>query len=158
MAAMRSLEADVAGKAEQDTAEALQSGTVQPATVQPTTGQAGAAAGAGAGARPSAQRWALALSSAASFLVVLDSLVVATALTSIGRDLGSSLGDLEWTVNGYTLSFAVLLLTGAALGDMLGRRRVFAAGLALFAVASAACALAPSAGVLIAARAVQGAG
>src|SRR4051812_1300099 len=119
MAAMRSLEADVAGKAEQDTAEALQSGTVQPATGQPTTGQAGA----GAGARPSAQRWALALSSAASFLVVLDSLVVATALTSIGRDLGSSLGDLEWTVNAYTLSFAVLLLTGAALGDMLGRRR-----------------------------------
>jgi EmrB/QacA subfamily drug resistance transporter len=90
--------------------------------------------------------------------VVLDSLVVATALTSIQRGLGSSLGSLEWTVNAYTLSFAVLLLSGAALGDMLGRRRVFAAGLALFAAASAACALAPSAGALIAARAVQGAG
>jgi EmrB/QacA subfamily drug resistance transporter len=106
----------------------------------------------------SAQRWALALSSAASFLVVLDALVVATALTSIRRDLGSSLDGLEWTVNAYTLSFAVLLLSGAALGDKLGRRRVFAAGLALFAAASAGCALAPSVGGLIAARAVQGAG
>jgi EmrB/QacA subfamily drug resistance transporter len=157
MATMRSLEADVAWKAEQDTAVTLQSGTAQPATGQAGPA-AGAGAGAGAGGRPSAQRWALALSSAASFLVVLDSLVVATALTSIGRDLGSSLGGLEWTVNAYALSFAVLLLTGAALGDMLGRRRVFAAGLVLFAVASAACALAPSVGVLIAARAVQGAG
>jgi EmrB/QacA subfamily drug resistance transporter len=88
----------------------------------------------------------------------LDSLVVATALTSIRRDLGSSLDGLEWTVNAYTLSFAVLLLTGAALGDVLGRRRVFAAGLALFALASAGCALAPGVGVLIAARAVQGVG
>ena len=93
-----------------------------------------------------------------SFMVVLDMLVVATALTAIQRDLGASLEDLEWTVNAYTLSFAVLLMTAAALGDRLGRSRMFAAGLVLFAAASAACALAPSAGALIAARAVQGVG
>jgi EmrB/QacA subfamily drug resistance transporter len=85
-------------------------------------------------------------------------LVVAIALSAIQRDLGASLEDLEWTVNAYTLSFAVLLLTGAALGDRYGRRRMFAAGLGLFAAASAACALAPDTGALIAARAVQGAG
>jgi EmrB/QacA subfamily drug resistance transporter len=100
----------------------------------------------------------LGLASLASFLVILDMLVVATALTAIRLHLGASLGDLEWTVNAYTLSFAVLLMTAAALGDRLGRRRVFAAGLALFAVSSAACALAPDVGALIAARAVQGAG
>ena len=75
-----------------------------------------------------AQRWVLALASLASFLVILNMLVVATALTTIRRHLGASLGDLEWTVNAYTLSFAVLLMTAAALGDRLGRRRVFAAG------------------------------
>jgi EmrB/QacA subfamily drug resistance transporter len=106
----------------------------------------------------SGQRWVLALSSVASFMVVLDVLVVATALSAIQRDLGASLEDLEWTVNAYTLSFAVLLLTAAALGDRFGRRRVFAAGLGLFAVASAACALAPNVGALIAARTVQGVG
>jgi EmrB/QacA subfamily drug resistance transporter len=105
-----------------------------------------------------AQRWVLALSALASFMVVLDMLVVATALSAIQRDLGASLQDLEWTVNAYTLSFAVLLMTGAALGDRYGRRRMFAAGLGLFAAASAACALAPGTGPLIAARAVQGAG
>ncbi|WP_433380802.1 MFS transporter [Actinoplanes sp. CA-142083] len=105
-----------------------------------------------------AQRWVLGLSSLASFVVVLDMLVVATALPAIQRDLGASLEDLEWTVNAYTLSFAVLLMTGSALGDRYGRRRVFAIGLGLFAVASAACALATQAGSLIAARAVQGAG
>jgi EmrB/QacA subfamily drug resistance transporter len=105
-----------------------------------------------------AQRWVLALSSLASFMVVLDMLVVATALRAIQRDLGASLEDLEWTVNAYTLSFAVLLMTGAALGDRYGRRRVFAAGLSLFALASAACALAPDTAALIAARTVQGAG
>ena len=105
-----------------------------------------------------AQRWVLALASLASFLVILDALVVATALTAIQRHLGSSLSDLEWTVNAYTLSFAVFLMTAAALGDRLGRRRVFAAGLALFAIASAACGLAPDTGALIAARTVQGIG
>jgi EmrB/QacA subfamily drug resistance transporter len=106
----------------------------------------------------SAQGWALGLASAASFMVVLDLLVVATALSTIRRDLGASLGQLEWTINAYTLSFAVLLMTAAALGDRFGRRRLFAAGLGLFASASAACALAPSIGALIAARALQGAG
>jgi EmrB/QacA subfamily drug resistance transporter len=104
------------------------------------------------------QGWALGLASAASFMVVLDLLVVATALSTIRRDLGASLAQLEWTINAYTLSFAVLLLTAAALGDRFGRRRLFAAGLGLFAAASAACALAPGIGWLIAARAVQGAG
>src|SRR5215813_13515599 len=104
------------------------------------------------------QRWVLGLSALASFMVVLDMLVVATALSTIQRDLGASLEDLEWTVNAYTLSFAVLLMTAATLGDRFGRRRLFAAGLGLFAAASAACALAPGIGALIAARAVQGAG
>jgi EmrB/QacA subfamily drug resistance transporter len=104
------------------------------------------------------QRWVLGLASLASFIVILDVMVVATALTALRRHLGASLADLEWTVNAYTLSFAVLLMTAAALGDRLGRRRVFAAGLALFGVASAGCALAPDAAALIAARAVQGAG
>ncbi len=102
--------------------------------------------------------WVLALTSAASAMVNLDSLVVTTALSTIRLDLGTSIEALEWTVNAYILSFAVLLLTGAALGDRFGRRRLFAAGLGLFVVASAACALAGSIGWLIAARAVQGAG
>jgi EmrB/QacA subfamily drug resistance transporter len=106
----------------------------------------------------SVQGWALGLASAASFMVVLDALVVATALSTIRRDLGASIEQLEWTVNAYTLTFAVLLMTAAALGDRFGRRRLFAGGLGLFAAASAACALAPGVGWLIAARAVQGAG
>jgi EmrB/QacA subfamily drug resistance transporter len=100
----------------------------------------------------------LGLASLASFIVILDVMVVATALTAIRRHLGASLADLEWTVSAYTLSFAVLLMTASALGDRFGRRRVFAAGLTIFAVSSAACALAPNAAALIAARAVQGAG
>jgi EmrB/QacA subfamily drug resistance transporter len=106
----------------------------------------------------SAQGWALGLASVASFIVVLDLLVVATALSTIRRALGASIEQLEWTVNAYTLTFAVLLMSAAALGDRFGRRRVFAVGLGLFAAASAACALAPDVGWLIAARAVQGAG
>src|SRR5438477_10400567 len=98
------------------------------------------------------QSWALALTATASLMVALDQLVVATALSTIRRDLHASLATLEWTVNAYSLSFAVLLITGVALADRLGRRRVLIAGLALFAVASVACALAPSAGWLIAAR------
>ncbi len=105
-----------------------------------------------------AQRWALALASVASFMVVLDLLVVATALNTIRRDLGASIGQLEWTINAYTLAFAVLLMTAAAVGDRFGRRRVFAIGLGVFAAGSAACALAPGAGALIAARTVQGVG
>jgi EmrB/QacA subfamily drug resistance transporter len=106
----------------------------------------------------SVRRWVLGLAAVASFMVALDTLVVSTALTTIRADLGASIEQLEWTVNAYNLSFAVLLMTASALGDRFGRRRLFAAGLALFAVASAACALAPTAGWLIAARTVQGAG
>jgi EmrB/QacA subfamily drug resistance transporter len=102
--------------------------------------------------------WVLALTSGASCMVALDAMVVTTALSTIRRDLGASIETLEWIVNAYNLSFAVLLLCGAALGDRLGRRRMFAAGIGLFAVASAACALASGAGWLIAARALQGAG
>jgi EmrB/QacA subfamily drug resistance transporter len=105
-----------------------------------------------------AKIWVLALTSAASFMVALDALVVTTALGTIRLDLDASIEALEWTVNAYNLSFAVLLLTGAALGDRFGRRRMFAAGLALFVVASIACALASNVGWLIAGRAVQGAG
>jgi EmrB/QacA subfamily drug resistance transporter len=104
------------------------------------------------------QAWVLALTSVASFLVALDALVVATALSTIRCDLGASIEALQWTMNAYNLSFAVLLLTGAALGDRFGRRRLFGAGLGLFVAASAACALAGSAGWLVAARAVQGVG
>jgi EmrB/QacA subfamily drug resistance transporter len=102
--------------------------------------------------------WILAITSLGSLMAVLDAMVVATALTSIRADLGASLETLEWTMNAYNLSFAVLLLTGAALGDRFGRQRMFVSGLALFVAASVACALANSAGWLIAARAVQGAG
>src|SRR6201999_3095550 len=103
------------------------------------------------------QLWVLGLASAGSFIVVLDMLVVATALTTIQRDLNASIADLEWTVNAYVLSCAVLLMTAAALGDRFGRRRAYAVGLGLFAVASVACALASNVGALIAARVVQGA-
>jgi EmrB/QacA subfamily drug resistance transporter len=102
--------------------------------------------------------WTLAIVSVGLFMVVLDNLVVSVALPSIHRDLGASIQSLEWTVNAYTLSYAVLLLTGAALGDRLGRRRMFMIGIALFTVSSAAAALAPSIGLLILARATQGAG
>jgi EmrB/QacA subfamily drug resistance transporter len=106
----------------------------------------------------SAAGWVLALTSIASFMVGLDALVVTTALSTIRLDFGASIETLEWTVNAYNLSFAVLLLTGAALGDRFGRQRMFLVGLTIFTAASAACALAPSIGWLIAARAVQGAG
>src|SRR5436190_18644580 len=105
-----------------------------------------------------AKNWVLVLTSAASFMVALDALVVTTALTTIRLDLSASVEALEWTVNAYGLTFAALLLMGAALGDRFGRRRMFMAGLALFVAASAACALAGNAGWLIAARAVQGIG
>jgi EmrB/QacA subfamily drug resistance transporter len=103
-------------------------------------------------------RWTLALTSLAFFMVVLDALVVTTALPAIGRDLHVGVSTLEWTVNAYGLTYAAGIITAAGLGDHLGRRRVFAFGLALFTVASAACALAPTAALLLAARAVQGLG
>ncbi|MFF1655079.1 DHA2 family efflux MFS transporter permease subunit [Streptomyces sp. NPDC058255] len=104
------------------------------------------------------RKWVLGLASAASVMVALDATVVTTALSRIRLDLGTSIEELEWTVNAYSLSFAVLLMTGAVLGDRFGRRLVFTTGLTLFTAASAACALAPGVGWLIAARAVQGAG
>jgi EmrB/QacA subfamily drug resistance transporter len=104
------------------------------------------------------QRWILALAALAAFMTALDALVVTTALSTIRHDLDASVEQLEWTVNAYNLSFAVLLMTAAAVGDRYGRRRLFAVGIGLFVAASAACALAPSIGALIAARAVQGAG
>lgn len=102
--------------------------------------------------------WTLVLTSAATFMAALDNLVVTTALPVIREDLAGNLADLEWIVNGYTLPFACLLLFAAALGDRFGRRRVFAAGIALFVAASAGAALASSTDALIAARALQGAG
>ncbi|WP_309241145.1 MFS transporter [Nocardia sp. BSTN01] len=106
----------------------------------------------------SAQGWTLALTSMASLMVALDGLVVATALGTIRVDLHASIESLQWTVNSYTLTLAVLLMAAAGLGDRLGRRRMFAVGLAIFTAASIACALATSAALLIAARAVQGVG
>ncbi|MBG0822543.1 MFS transporter [Planomonospora sp. ID91781] len=106
----------------------------------------------------SEQAWVLGIASLASFMMALDSLVVTTALGTIRQDLTASLESLEWTVNAYNLTFAVLLPTGAALGDRFGRRRMFVAGLAAFTAASAACALSPNIAALVAARALQGAG
>ena len=102
--------------------------------------------------------WTLAIVSIALFMTALDNLVVGVALPSIRADLDGSIETLEWTVNGYTLAFAVFLLTGAALGDRFGRKRMFIVGLGIFTLASAASALAPSIEALIAARAVQGFG
>jgi EmrB/QacA subfamily drug resistance transporter len=98
------------------------------------------------------------LTSVAYFMVTLDALVVVTALPSIHRTLGGGIATLQWTVSAYTIAFGAGILTASALGDRLGRRRVYVAGLVLFTAASAACALAPSANVLIAFRAVQGLG
>ncbi|MEU2075595.1 MFS transporter [Streptomyces sp. NPDC013489] len=112
--------------------------------------------------QPAARRcstaWALVITSAAGFMAALDNLVVTTALPSIREDLGGALHDLEWTVSAYTLTFAVLLMFGAALGDRFGRRRLFIVGLTVFTGASAAAALAPGIDALIAARALQGVG
>ena len=107
------------------------------------------------GVRP---RWVLGLTSIAYFMVVLDSLVVVTALPRMQQDLHADLADLQWTVNAYGIAFAAGIITAAALGDRFGRRRVFILGLALFTLSSAACALAPDAAALIVARTVQGLG
>ena len=102
--------------------------------------------------------WTLAITSVAVFMVTLDNLVVTTAIPVIREDLHASLSGLQWTVNAYTLTFAVLLLTGAALGDRFGRRRLLAIGIAIFTAASAAAALAPSILALDVARAAAGCG
>jgi MFS family permease len=98
------------------------------------------------------------LTSVTYFMVVLDALVVVTALPRIQRDLHVGLSSLQWTVNAYGIAFPAAIITAAALGDRFGRRRVFTGGLALFMLASAACAIAPTAADLIAARTVQGLG
>ncbi len=102
--------------------------------------------------------WTFGITSAALFMVTLDNLVVTTAIPVIRQDLHAGLSGLEWTVNAYTLVFAVLLLTGAALGDRFGRRLMFSIGIGIFTAASAAAALAPSIAALDVARAVQGLG
>jgi EmrB/QacA subfamily drug resistance transporter len=104
------------------------------------------------------KNWVLGITALASFMMALDGQVITTAFTTIRSDFGASVETLQWTANAYHLAFAVLLLTGAALGDRYGRRRMFAAGIALFILASAACALSGSIGWLIAARSLQGAG
>jgi EmrB/QacA subfamily drug resistance transporter len=106
----------------------------------------------------SKKSWTLALTSLAAFIVVMDSQVMTVALASIRTELHASFEALQWTLNAYTLTFAVLLLTGAALGDRFGRRRVFVGGIAIFVAASAACALAPDVAALIVARTIQGVG
>ncbi|WP_028653466.1 MFS transporter [Nocardioides halotolerans] len=103
------------------------------------------------------RRWIIVLTGIGSFMAALDTLVVASALSTIQRDLGASLTDLEWTVNAYNLSLAVLLVPAAVLGDRLGRARTYAAGLALFALTSAGAALAGSVGALVGLRVLQGA-
>jgi MFS family permease len=105
-----------------------------------------------------AKNWVLGVTALASFMMALDALVVTTAFATIRGEFGASVETLQWTVNGYNLTFAVLLLTGAALGDRFGRRAMFAAGIFLFALASMACALSGSVASLIAARSAQGAG
>jgi hypothetical protein len=108
--------------------------------------------------QPTRTGWALLLTSVAFFMVTLDSLVVVTALPAIHRELGGQVSTLEWAVNAYLLVFAAGIITAASIGERFGRRRVYVAGLALFSLASAACALAPSTTLLIAARAMQGLG
>ncbi len=104
------------------------------------------------------QKWVLALTSISSLMVALDVTVVSTALSSMRVHLHASIEQLEWTVNAYGLSFAVLLMTASVIGDRIGRRTMYAAGMALFVLASIGCALSPSVGWLIAARSVQGVG
>src|ERR671917_1634551 len=115
--------------------------------------------GSGSTQRPkTATAWVIALTAIGSLMAALDTLVVSTSLSTIRLDLGASIENLEWTLNAYNLAWGVLLITAAALGDRYGRRAFYAIGLGLFAAASAASALAPTVGWLIAARAVQGAG
>src|SRR5919107_289287 len=102
--------------------------------------------------------WTLGAMCFALFMVMLDNTVVNVALPSIQKDLHSSISGLEWTVNAYTLSFAVLLVTGGRLGDIFGRRRMFLFGVVVFAISSAAIGLAPTQGWLVAGRAAQGIG
>src|SRR3984957_80823 len=118
----------------------------------------GPGASGAAGLARSKAVWAVVITGLALFMASLDNLVVSTALPVIRVNLHAGLSGLEWTVNAYTLTFAVLLLSAAAVGERIGRRRTFIIGIAVFTLASAAAALAPSIGVLVAARAIEGAG
>src|SRR5262245_8635165 len=118
----------------------------------PARGQAGGAS------RSSRNGWTLALAGLGAFMAALDVVVVATALPTLQAQLGASLADLEWTINAYSLVFGCLMLTGAALGDRFGRRRMYVLGLLTFVAGSALAAVSSGAGMLIAARVVQGAG
>ena len=102
--------------------------------------------------------WTLGAMCFALFMIMLDNTVVNVALPSIERDLGATLSSLEWTINGYTLSFAVLLATGGRLGDIFGRRRMFLIGVTLFTISSATAGFAPDTTSLVASRVVQGIG
>src|ERR687888_32716 len=102
--------------------------------------------------------WTLGAVAFGLFMIMLDNTIVNVALPSIQRDLKITVSELEWVVTGYALTFAVLMLTGGKLADLLGRRLVFVIGLAVFTGASLACGLAPNAGFLIGARVVQGVG
>ncbi|MBO0810007.1 MAG: MFS transporter, partial [Actinobacteria bacterium] len=122
------------------------------------TGTVASAHGHGTGGQRAIQAWTVVLAGIGQLMVALDTLVVTTSLPALRAGLHASLGGLAWTVNAYNLAFACCLLTGAALGDRFGRRRMFATGVLVFTAASASAALAPDIGVLVAARTVQGAG
>lgn len=109
-------------------------------------------------ATAASEKWLLALTSLGALMVTLDALVVASAFATIRRELHASIDQLQWTANAYTLSVAMMLMVASVLGDRWGRRRMFVTGLVVFTLASAACAIAPTIGALIAARTVQGAG
>ena len=126
---------------------------------------AGAGAGAGAGASSEELalssgrgRWVLAAMVLGSGIALLDSTVVSIALPSIGREFHGGVGTLQWVVTGYSLTLAAFLLLGGSLGDRYGRKRIFSIGVVWFAAASAVCGIAPTAGLLVAARVVQGIG
>src|SRR2546423_4701453 len=102
--------------------------------------------------------WTLAAVSFGLFMIMLDNTIVNVALPSIQSSLGLKISELEWVVTGYALTFGALMLTGGKLADLFGRRRIFVVGLVIFTASSLACGLAGSAGVLIAARVVQGVG
>jgi len=107
---------------------------------------------------PNHRWWTLGAMVFALFMIMLDNTVVNIALPSISRSLGATQSELEWTLNAYVLSFASLILLGGKLGDRFGRKPMFMAGLAIFTVASAACALSPTIGWLILFRVLQGVG
>jgi EmrB/QacA subfamily drug resistance transporter len=128
------------------------------ASASVTESRPGSAREAGPGRRAGSPGLVLALTAVSFFMVSLDALVVVTALPAIHQSVGGSIGTLDWAVNAYALTFAAGIIIAAAAGDRFGRRRTYVTGIAVFTVASALCALAPSAGTLIAARAVQGIG